>query len=133
MPLGQVLVYPCVDATMSLAAASPHGQGYQLTAAMMAYYWEAYCGPADRRDPGLSPLFAERLSGLPPALVVIAELDPLAEEGLAYAGRLRAEGVATELSVVPGVMHGFFAQAGALARARAAQAEVCAFLRRRLG
>lgn len=132
-PVCQTLVYPAVDATGEMMRRSPHGEGYQLTAAMMQHYLDAYCGACpDRRAPLLSPLHAADLAGLPPALVVLAELDPLFEEGAAYADRLRAAGTATEVIHYPGVMHGFFAQAGALAKARDAQGRVCAFVRDRL-
>lgn len=127
---GQILVYPCVDASMSMSDAAPHGQGYQLTSAMMADYLHAYCGnEADKRQAGLSPLFAADLSGLPKTLLLIAQLDPLAPEGIAYARRLEAAGVDVRLHVYDGVMHGFFAQAGVLSEARAAQLEVAKFLR----
>lgn len=126
---GQVLVYPCVDATMSLSASAPHGEGYQLTTRMMAAYWQAYCGNVpDRGRPDLSPLHAPDLSGLPPTLLMIAELDPLAPEGAAYGERLRSAGNDVRMEFHDGVMHGFFAQAGALSRARDAQASVCEFL-----
>lgn len=125
----QILVYPAVDATLGSASKSPHGEGYQLTLAMMKRYLDAYCGPLpDRTVETLSPLFSPDLSGLPPALVVIAELDPLAEEGLAYARRLQEAGVAATTRVYEGVMHGFFGQAGAIAKARQAQDIVCAEL-----
>lgn len=132
-PICQVLVYPAVDATGEWLLRSPHGTGYQLTSAMMQHYLQAYCGTCpDRRAPLLSPLHAPDLSGLPPALVVLAELDPLFDEGEAYAARLQASGVATEVIHYPGVMHGFFAQAGVLSKARDAQTQACAFVRRSL-
>lgn len=127
---GQVLVYPCVDASMSMSAAALHGEGYQLTSAMMAHYLHAYCGnEADKRQPALSPLFSPDLTRLPKTLVLIAELDPLAPEGIVYAQRLRAAGVDVHMHTCDGVMHGFFAQAGVLSEARAAQLEVGNFLK----
>ncbi|MBS7708133.1 alpha/beta hydrolase [Chelatococcus asaccharovorans] len=126
----QVLVYPCVDATMSMSRYATHGEGYQLTSAMMAHYLDAYCGAAPVRDqPLLSPFFAPDLTGLPPAHVAIAELDPLSEEAGAYATRLADSGVPVERCNYLGVMHGFFAQAGVLTKAREAQRAACDFLR----
>lgn len=124
----QTLVYPAVDATMALLRAAPHGEGYQLTAAMMAEYWRHYIGDADPCDPLLSPLRAPSLDRVAPAHVVRAEFDPLGPEIDAYAERLAAAGRLARLSRYDGVMHGFFAQAGRLAKARAAQEEVCALL-----
>lgn len=129
----QILVYPCVDATMAADSFARHAAGYQLTSAMMAQYLDYYCGPADRRDPFLSPLFALSLADLPPAEVILAELDPLVDEGAAYARRLREAGVATRTTLFDGVMHGFFAQAGALTKARAAQELACHALRHEFG
>lgn len=122
----QALIYPVVDATMSHPSWRTHATGYQLTSAMMATYLDHYIGPGtDRRDPLLSPLWAASLAGLPPAHVIEAELDPLADEVAAYAAALRAAGVPVEHEVYHGVMHGFFGQAGVLSRARAAQEAVC--------
>lgn len=122
----QVLVYPAVDATMDLLQRAPHGEGYQLTASMMRAYWGHYIGGhADPRDKLLSPLHAPSLAGVAPAHVVVAEYDPLAPEVEAYAARLARAGRLAALSRYAGVMHGFFAQAGPLAAARAAQREVC--------
>ena len=129
----QILVYPCVDATMASDSFVRHATGYQLTSAMMAQYLEYYCGTADRRDPFLSPLFAPSLADLPPAEVILAELDPLVDEGAAYARRLQEAGVLTRTTLVNGVMHGFFAQAGALTKARAAQELACQALRQEFG
>lgn len=130
----QLLVYPCVDATMSCDSVRRHATGYQLTSAMMARYLDYYCGGvADRRDPQLSPLFADDLTGLPPADVVIAALDPLADEGTAYARALSNAGVPTDLTIYDGVMHGFFSQAGVLTKARDAQGKLCAALKADFG
>jgi acetyl esterase len=130
----QLLVYPFVDATMSFESYTSHAVGYQLTTEMMRHYLENYLGSYDTlTDPYLSPLWALDHSGLPPAHVVIAELDPLAGESAAYAARLASAGVSVEISHYSGVMHGFFAQAGVLEKARIAQERSCALLRSALG
>lgn len=130
----QVLVYPPLDATMALLERAPHGEGYQLTAAMMRDYWRHYVGDhADPHDPWLSPLHAPSVAAVAPAHVVVAEFDPLAPEVEAFAARLDSCGRLAALSRYEGVMHGFFAQAGRLAKARAAQGEVCARLARAIG
>lgn len=125
----QALVYPVVDATMRHDSYRRHATGYQLTSAAMAGYLANYMSPGlDPRTPRLSPLFAPTLVGLPPAHVVSAELDPLADEVAAYADRLEAAGLLLRHDRFDGAMHGFFGQAGVLAKARAAQAAVCSLL-----
>ena len=124
--LHQLLVYPSVDATLSFNSASRFATGYQLTTEMMRHYLENYAGTkSDLKDPYLSPLWATNHSDLPPAHVVVAEFDPLADEGIAYGQRLQAAGTPVEITYYEGVMHGFFAQAGVLAKAREAQELAC--------
>ncbi|GIF19723.1 acetyl esterase [Actinoplanes tereljensis] len=80
--------------------------------------------------PELSPLYADDLSGLAPALVVVPTLDPLADHGRAYAERLRAAGTPVRLTEHPGAPHGFLSMPGLVPRqARAARAEIVDFLR----
>lgn len=104
----QVLIYPVLDLTMSQPSYVELGVGYPLTAEKMRWYASQYLAdPAQARDPRASPLLARDLAGLPPALVIVAGLDPLVDEGVAYARRLREAGVPTELVEVPDYPHGF--------------------------
>jgi acetyl esterase len=130
----QLLVYPVLDATMSRPSHRRHAVGYQLTTAMMRAYWAHYLPPGvDPRTPQLSPYWARSLDGSPPACVVLAELDPLRDEGHDYAARLHEAGVPVEAREWPGTMHGFFGQAGLLAKAREAQRFACDAVARALG
>jgi acetyl esterase len=106
--------------------------GFGLSRADMAYAYENYAPDADREDPDLSPLLAADLSGLPPALVITAECDPLRDEGEAYAQRLREAGVDVEQHRVDGAIHGFFRMLGVTPLAPAAVAQVGDALRRAL-
>jgi acetyl esterase len=104
----QLLVYPGTDLTRSLPSHGENGTGYLLDSDTMTFFLTGYLADADARDPDASPLFAEDLSGLPPALVVTAEFDPLRDEGEAYAERLRAAGVPVTTSRYDGMIHGFY-------------------------
>ena len=108
------------------------GEGNFLTAAKMRWFIEHYLrGPEDALDPLASPVLVEDCSGLPPALLLTAGLDPLLDEGIAYADRLRAAGVPVEHVDYPGWPHGFFFWAGTDA-ATDATARVAAALREAL-
>ncbi len=105
----QLLVYPMTDATMSHPSIKENGEGYMLTAESMRWFMGHYVRPGtDLRDADVSPLFAEDLSGLPPALVVTAEFDPLRDEGEAYAAALERAKVPVTLRSYAGMIHGFF-------------------------
>ena len=113
MPRRQVLLYPAVQSDFSetspFASVRENGQGYLLTAKMIADYLSLYMrDEGDLRNPYFSPLLAKDLSGQPETLMITAEYDPLRDEGEAYAARLREAGVAVTLHRVPDALHGFF-------------------------
>lgn len=104
----QALVYPVTDLTCAQPSYKDLGTGYPLTAERMANYIKLYLADTSQvTDPRASPLLAASVAGQPPALVVVAGLDPLVDEGIAYAERLRKEGGEAELVVVPDHPHGF--------------------------
>jgi acetyl esterase len=106
----QLLVYPVTDGEMNHPSYRDNGEGYQLTADAMEWFYELYLGDRDRQDPFVSPLYApvEDLAALPPALVITAEFDPLRDEGEAYARRLEEAGIPVKVSRYDGQIHGFF-------------------------
>jgi acetyl esterase len=127
----QLLVYPVIDATMQSASHRDNAEGYLLTGRAMTWFWECYLGsPDDGRSPFASPIVAADLSGLPPALVITAEFDPLRDEGEAYGQRLKDAGVTTTVSRYDGQIHGFFAQSEFGTGAVDALAEAAASLTR---
>lgn len=130
--VAQLLVYPNTDQRPS---PPPIGEDPLLfNRHSVAWYRQHYLAdPADAAHPLASPLLAEDLSGLPPALVITAEHDPLRDEGERYAARLREAGVPTEATRYPGMIHGFFAMPGAFDAGRRAQEQAAAFLRDRFG
>ncbi len=108
MPAFQLLVYPVTDLDSSYPSLTENAEGYFLTRDTMDWFTQQYLGGATRSSPRISPLRASDVSGLPPALVVTAEFDPLRDEGEAYAAHLRAAGVPVELVRYDGEIHGFF-------------------------
>jgi acetyl esterase len=108
LPDLQVLIYPNTDLTGSQPSMREKATGWGLDARTIRFFASQWVpDPALHRDPGVSPLFAPDLSGLPNALVVTAEHDPLRDEGEAYARRLRDAAVEVELRREPGLVHNF--------------------------
>ncbi len=121
-PAFQILAYPCVDLPGRWPSHAERGSGYTLDSGLLQWSIDLYLpldfDPADPyRDPYLCPLAASDLSGLPPALVMTAEFDPVRDEGIAYAGRLTAAGVPVEHVHAEDQMHGFLVVDRAVARA----------------
>ena len=106
-PAFQLLIYPVTVCLEVAASRLQFAEGFLLTKENMDFYEENFIGGADRADPRISPLRADTLSGLAPAMVVTAGFDPLRDEGEAYALRLRDDGVRTILRRHPGYVHGF--------------------------
>ncbi len=90
---GQLLVTPVTDCDFNRPSYGENADGYILTTTLMHWFWNHYAEPSERSDPKASPLRAADLSGLPPAVVVTCEFDPLRDEGAAYAEALFAAGV----------------------------------------
>jgi acetyl esterase len=130
----QVLVYPITDCDFERPSYEENAEGYLLTAESMRFYWDQYVpNPADRAQPYVSPIRAASLAGLPPALVITAEYDPLRDEGEAYAQKLADAGVPVTQSRYPGMIHAFFRFTNVMDSARAAVAEVVAALQKAWG
>jgi acetyl esterase len=125
----QLLVYPATDLTRSLPSHTENGEGYLLDNDAMTWFVGQYLVDSDARHADASPLFVEDLTGLPPALVVTAEFDPLRDEGEAYAQRLRDAGVDATTSRYDGMIHGFYGLDSIFDSAKRATAETVAALR----
>jgi acetyl esterase len=130
--LGLLLNYGVFDSRLDTPSYREFTTGYGLTRERMAFYWSVYAPrEADRAHPYAAPLRARDLSGLPPSLLQVAELDVLASESLAMAARLREAGVAVTETVFPGTVHGFLRAVGHVGAAQRAVAEAGAWLRAR--
>ena len=103
----QLLVYPAVDLTGRYESARENATGYLLTADEMRWFTQAYLRGASPRDPRVAPLHGE-LAGLPPAVVVTAQYDPLRDQGNAYASALAGAGVRVVHREFEGLIHGFY-------------------------
>jgi acetyl esterase len=127
----QLLLYPVIDHNLETTSYRANATGYGLTREAMRWYWQQYLGEAgDGQVPEASPLRAADHSGLAPALVVVCQLDPLLDEGLAYAAKLEAAGVPVELVVEKGMIHGHFRMPAVMSRARKSWDDCGRFLRR---
>ncbi len=130
----QLPIYPATDYSCDTPSYHENATGYLLEADAMAWFWGHYLPrESDGANPYASPLRATDLRGLPPALVVTAEYDPLRDEGEAYAKRLQEAGVPTRLRRFDGMIHGFFGMSAIMDQAKTAIAESCAALRAAFG
>jgi acetyl esterase len=111
-PDAQLLIYPATDGSVDRPSKDLFGEGFFLSRPQMDTYWDTYRVDAPHDDPRLSPLCASDLSNLAPALVAVAALDPLRDEGEAYASALRAAGVRVSQRRAAGLVHGFFSMTG---------------------
>jgi acetyl esterase len=122
----QLPIYPVTDHAFDTASYRDNATGYLLERDAMEWFWNHYLGkPGDGAEAYASPLRAKDLRGLPPALVITAEFDPLRDEGEAYAKRLREAGVDAKLHRFDGMIHGFFGMSAIMDKAKAAMAESC--------
>jgi acetyl esterase len=124
----QLLVYPVVDHNFDTGSYSEFGEGHSLTREGMRWYWSHYLGDRDGSDHDASPSREPDLRGLAPAFVATAELDPLRDEGEAYARRLEESGVPTTLVRYDGMIHGFLRMPAAIDRAADALDDLSAAL-----
>jgi acetyl esterase len=108
-PVHQLLIYPMLDARTEGPSYTEHEHAKPLNKAMMQWFWSHYLRhEADANDPLACPLRAPNLSGLAPATVILAEVDPLRCDGKDYADRLRSSGVDVDVQTFDGVSHEFF-------------------------
>lgn len=125
----QVLIYPILDCDLETSSYRYFADGYFLTRDAMRWFWDQYCrDPQDRKQAYVSPLRAESLADLPPALILTAEFDPLRDEAEAYAKRLQESGVAAKAIRYDGMIHGFTRRFQLLEEAHDALRETAEFI-----
>ncbi|MCO7219579.1 alpha/beta hydrolase [Klenkia sp. PcliD-1-E] len=129
-PDAQVLLYPTLAPPTDTPSMLARADGPFMTRRELEWFWGLYLGDSSPTDPLAAPLHAPELVGSPPTVVVVAELDPLRDEGRAYAGRLREAGVPVELVEYPGAVHGFWWLDKRLAQADELTADLARWVRR---
>jgi acetyl esterase len=126
----QLLLYPATDLVSDRPSHEENGRGYFLTLEDMEWFHDNYLPSREAGEhPLASPLYAEDLSGLPPAVLATAEFDPLRDDGDAYAAALEQAGVKVIHRRYDGLVHGFFAFGPFSSTADAAVKQLCADLR----
>jgi len=127
----QLLIYPVTDiSSFDTDSYRDYAEGYGLMRTEMEWFGDHYVErEEDVKNPYVSPLLAQDLSGLPPALVITAEFDVLRDEGEAYANRFKEVGVSVKCTRYNGMIHGFIFMDGVLDRTRDAIDEITAELR----
>jgi acetyl esterase len=104
----QLLFFPVTQIGNETTSLREYAEGYFLERKTLEWFYENYLPPgADKRDPRISPLASSDVSGLPPAYIMLAGFDPLHDEGLQYAEKLRAAGVAVTMADYPDMVHDF--------------------------
>lgn len=117
----QLLVYPRTAPDEELPSHHEFAEGFFLTRKTILWFHKHYLrNEENRRDFRYAPLICEDLSGLPPALVIVGECDPLRDDGIAYAERLKREGNVVELANYAGMVHPFFSMGGSIDAGRRA-------------
>ena len=129
--LQQTLVYPVIERDFSTPSYQENAVGYGLERRTMEWYWDHYLrDDANASDPYAAPIQAGSFAGLPPALVITAEFDPLRDEGEKYADALSAAGVPTTCTRYDGVAHLFYGAPDRIDKGAAAIAETTSALRK---
>ena len=134
LPLAlQLLIYPGTTAYQDTASHQRFDRGLILDQAAIGWFFDHYIDHAERSDWRFAPLLAPDVEGVAPAWLGLAEFDPLIDEGLAYADKLRVAGVTVDLDIYRGVTHEFIKMGRALPEARHAHADAARALRSAFG
>lgn len=125
----QLLITPGTAAYGETASHRLFANGFLLDAATIAWFFDHYIDHSHRADWRFAPLRCDDVEGVAPACVILAECDPLVDEGLAYADRLRAAGVPVTLELYRGLTHDFIKMGRVLKEAGEAQQAAAAAMK----
>ncbi|MCZ8292870.1 MAG: alpha/beta hydrolase [Hylemonella sp.] len=131
LPLAlQLLFYPGCAAHQDTPSHKTFAHGFVIEEPHITYFFNHYVNtPADRDDWRFAPLHAPDVDGVAPAWIGLAECDPLVDEGVMYADKLRAAGVAVDLEIYRGVVHEFIKMGRAIPEALQAHADAARALK----
>lgn len=129
----QALIYPATDLTFGSPSIEENADAPILTKRDLLAFRDLYVRPEDRDEPFVSPLLAQQHSDLPPALIQVAEHDPIRDDGLRYADALRSAGVSVRVTTYVGMPHGFVSLPRISPSAPQALEEITSALREALG
>ncbi|HEX5698676.1 MAG TPA: alpha/beta hydrolase [Rhodoferax sp.] len=130
----QLLFYPGCCAHQDTPSHKTFGHGFVLEAAHIAYFFDLYIpNLTDREDWRFAPLMADDVDGVAPAWLGLAECDPLVDEGLQYADKLRASGAMVDIEIYRGVTHGFITMGRAIPEASRAHMDAARALKHACG
>ena len=130
LPLAlQLLIYPGTTAHQDTPSHATHADDPMIDKAQIDWFFGQYIDESQREDWRFAPLLADDVEGVAPAWLGLAECDPLVDEGVLYADKLRAAGVAVDLEIYRGVVHGFLTLGRAIPEARQLHADAAAALR----
>ena len=133
LPLAlQLLIYPGTTAHADFPSRTHYREGVLLDETMIDWFFSHYLPREDREDWRFAPLLAPDVEGVAPAWLALAECDPLVDEGLAYADKLRMAGVPVDLEIYRGVVHEFIKMGRLIPEARQFHSDAAAALRRAL-
>lgn len=134
LPVHQLLVYPVTQVGMETPSYKENMNAKPLNVPMMKWFGDNYLGsPADADNPIINLLKVADLSGLPPATIITAQIDPLRSDGMMYADKLRAAGVAVDYMNYEGVAHEFFGMGAVVDKAKQAMQQGAAGLKKGFG
>jgi acetyl esterase len=130
----QLLIYPGTTAHQDTDSHERYAEGLVLEKEGIAWFFSQYVrGDGDREDWRFAPLLAPDVDGVAPVWIGLAELDPLVDEGVLYADKLRMAGVAVDLEIYHGVTHEFIKMGRAIPEAKRAQADATRALKNAFG
>jgi acetyl esterase len=130
----QLLIYPLVDFEDNSPSMRQYSKDHFLTRESMDWFTENYLPNREARlEPSASPMNASDFRGLPPAMIITAECDPLRDQGETYARKLQAAGVSVELKRDEGMIHPFFQFGGIIDTGKVAIGDAASAVHRALG